>query len=183
MNLYATVMEFCKRFKKEGTEKQLEDILQNEDLLKNAVMTVETIPDIEDYVVTLLQKAIDLRNTISGRRYSDIILTAQKLIREEYMSEEISLNVVAARVCMSPSYFSTIFSKETGKTFIEYLTEVRMERQRNIWYVQIGKRRILHLKLVIRIHTILAFCSKKHRDVLLKNTEQAGRNGDSYVFL
>ena len=28
MNLYATVMEFCKRFKKEGTEKQLEDILQ-----------------------------------------------------------------------------------------------------------------------------------------------------------
>ena len=128
MNLYATVMEFCKRFKKEGTEKQLEDILQNEDLLKNAVMTVETIPDIEDYVVTLLQKAIDLRNTISGRRYSDIILTAQKLIREEYMSEEISLNVVAARVCMSPSYFSTIFSKETGKTFIEYLTEVRMEK-------------------------------------------------------
>ena len=75
-----------------------------------------------------LQKAIDLRNTISGRRYSDIILTAQKLIREEYMSEEISLNVVAARVCMSPSYFSTIFSKETGKTFIEYLTEVRMEK-------------------------------------------------------
>ena len=128
MNLYATVMEFCKRFKKEGTEKQLEDILQNEDLLKNAVMTVETIPDIEDYVVTLLQKAIDLRNTISGRRYSDIILTAQKMIREEYMSEEISLNVVAARVCMSPSYFSTIFSKETGKTFIEYLTEVRMEK-------------------------------------------------------
>ena len=128
MNLYAIVMEFCKRFKKEGTEKQLEDILQNEDLLKNAVMTVETIPDIEDYVVTLLQKAIDLRNTISGRRYSDIILTAQKLIREEYMSEEISLNVVAARVCMSPSYFSTIFSKETGKTFIEYLTEVRMEK-------------------------------------------------------
>ena len=125
---YPIKMDIEHQHKKEGTEKQLEDILQNEDLLKNAVMTVETIPDIEDYVVTLLQKAIDLRNTISGRRYSDIILTAQKLIREEYMSEEISLNVVAARVCMSPSYFSTIFSKETGKTFIEYLTEVRMEK-------------------------------------------------------
>ena len=31
---------------------------------------------------------------------------------------------------MSPSYFSSIFSKEAGKTFVEYLTEVRMEKAR-----------------------------------------------------
>ncbi|MGN1205608.1 MAG: response regulator [Eubacterium sp.] len=134
MNLYATVMGFCQRFKREegscerGAERQLEDMLQNEELLKNAVMTVESVQDIEKYVVTLLEKAIDLRNTISGRRYSDIIITAQRLIREDYMSEDISLNRVAEQVCMSPSYFSTIFSKEMGKTFVEYLTEVRMEK-------------------------------------------------------
>ena len=44
------------------------------------------------------------------------------------MTEEISLNTVAMRVGMSPSYFSSIFSKEVGQTFVEYLTEVRMTK-------------------------------------------------------
>lgn len=44
------------------------------------------------------------------------------------MTEEISLNTVAISVGMSPSYFSSIFSKEAGKTFVEYLTEVRIEK-------------------------------------------------------
>jgi len=29
---------------------------------------------------------------------------------------------------VSTSYFSTVFKKETGKTFIKYLTEFRMEK-------------------------------------------------------
>ena len=29
---------------------------------------------------------------------------------------------------MSPAYFSTVFKKETGQTYINYLTEVRLER-------------------------------------------------------
>lgn len=29
---------------------------------------------------------------------------------------------------MSPAYFSTVFKKETGQTYINYLTEVRLEK-------------------------------------------------------
>ena len=63
-------------------------------------------------------------------RYSDIIMAAKEEIEKHYMTEEISLNTVAMRVGMSPSYFSSIFSKEAGKTFVEHLTEVRMEKAR-----------------------------------------------------
>ena len=133
MDIYATVLTFCKKLRKDaGAEGesygQWEGIRENEEILKQAVTTAESIDDIKDYIGTLLDHAIELRNTVSGRRYSDIIQTAKKRIEQDYMSEDISLNSVAAEVCMSPSYFSSVFSKEMGKTFIEYLTEVRMEK-------------------------------------------------------
>ena len=133
MDIYATVLTFCKKLRKDaGAEGeaygQWEGIRENEEILKQAVTTAESVEDIKDYIGTLLNHAIELRNTVSGRRYSDIIRTAKERIEQDYMSEDISLNSVAAEVCMSPSYFSSVFSKEMGKTFIEYLTEVRMEK-------------------------------------------------------
>lgn len=111
---------------------QMESLRENEEILKRAVSTAESVDDIKAYIGTLLDHAIELRNTVSGRRYSDIIQTAKKRIEQDYMSEDISLNSVAAEVCMSPSYFSSVFSKEMGKTFIEYLTEVRMEKAETV---------------------------------------------------
>ena len=133
MDIYATVLTFCKKLRKDaGVEGEVygqwEGIRENEEILKLAVTTAESVDDIKDYIGTLLDHAIELRNTVSGRRYSDIIQTAKERIEQDYMSEDISLNSVAAEVCMSPSYFSSVFSKEMGKTFIEYLTEVRMEK-------------------------------------------------------
>ena len=133
MDIYATVLTFCKKLRKDaGAEGeaygQWEGIRENEEILKQAVTTAESVDDIKDYIGTLLDHAIELRNAVSGRRYSDIIQTAKERIEQDYMSEDISLNSVAAEVCMSPSYFSSVFSKEMGKTFIEYLTEVRMEK-------------------------------------------------------
>ena len=133
MDIYATVLAFCKKLRKDtGADGeaagQMESLRANEEILKRAVLTAESVDDIKDYIGTLLAHVIELRNTLSGRRYSDIIRTARKRIEQDYMSEDISLNTVAAEVCMSPSYFSSVFSKEMGKTFIEYLTEVRMEK-------------------------------------------------------
>lgn len=52
--------------------------------------------------------------------------------KKQYMSEDISLNTVAAEVGMSASYFSTIFSREMNQTFVEYLTEIRMNKAKEL---------------------------------------------------
>ena len=127
MDAYIVMMSFCEKI--EGIEGEMQ--AQSEEL-KNSMKTSQTLEEIKNYIRMLLKKIIGVRDTISGRRYSDIIEIAKDQIRKTYMSDEISLNTIAAEVGMSPSYFSSIFSKEMGKTFVEYLTEIRMDRAKEL---------------------------------------------------
>lgn len=127
MDAYIVMMSFCEKI--EGIEGEMQ--AQSEEL-KNSMKTIQTVEEIKNYIRMLLKKIIGVRDTISGRRYSDIIEIAKDQIRKTYMSDEISLNTVAAEVGMSPSYFSSIFSKEMGKTFVKYLTEIRMDRAKEL---------------------------------------------------
>lgn len=127
MDAYIVMISFCEKI--EGIEGEMQ--AQSEEL-KNSMKTSQTLEEIKNYIRMLLKKIIGVRDTISGRRYSDIIEIAKDQIRKTYMSDEISLNTIAAEVGMSPSYFSSIFSKEMGKTFVEYLTEIRMDRAKEL---------------------------------------------------
>lgn len=127
MDAYIVMMSFCEKI--EGIEGEMQ--AQSEEL-KNSMKTSQTLEEIKNYIRMLLKKIIGVRDTISGRRYSDIIEIAKDQIRKTYMSDEISLNTIAAEEGMSPSYFSSIFSKEMGKTFVEYLTEIRMDRAKEL---------------------------------------------------
>lgn len=127
MDAYIVMMSFCEKI--EGIEGEMQ--AQSEEL-KNSMKTIQTLEEIKNYIRMLLKKIIGVRDTISGRRYSDIIEIAKDQIRKTYMSDEISLNTIAAEVGMSPRYFSSIFSKEMGKTFVEYLTEIRMDRAKEL---------------------------------------------------
>lgn len=127
MDAYIVMMSFCEKI--EGIEGKMQ--AQSEEL-KNSMKTIQTLEEIKNYIRMLLKKIIGVRDTISGRRYSDVIEIAKDQIRKTYMSDEISLNTIAAEVGMSPSYFSSIFSKEMGKTFVEYLTEIRMDRAKEL---------------------------------------------------
>ena len=90
------------------------------------------VDNTQTYVQMLLETAIDLREAHAGRKYDALIHKAQHYIEENYGEPEISLNVVAQEVNISPNHFSAIFSQETGKTFVEYLTAVRMEKARQL---------------------------------------------------
>lgn len=127
MDAYIVMMSFCEKI--EGIEGEMQ--AQSEEL-KNSMKTIQTLEEIKNYIRMLLKKIIGVRDTISERRYSNIIEIAKDQIRKTYMSDEISLNTIAAEVGMSPSYFSSIFSKEMGKTFVEYLTEIRMDRAKEL---------------------------------------------------
>ena len=79
------------------------------------------------YIVELLQRTITLREKVSGNQYRTILNRAIRFIDQHFTEETISLNVVAKAINISANYFSGIFSQEMGLTFVEYVTQKRME--------------------------------------------------------
>ena len=60
-----------------------------------------------------------------------IIDRAKEYINENFR-RDISLDDVSREVDISPYYFSKLFKQETGKNFIEYLTEIRLKNAREL---------------------------------------------------
>lgn len=58
--------------------------------------------------------------------YNALVRKAVMFMRERYM-EELTLEAVSGHVHVSPSYFSRLFQKETGQTFTEYATKLRLQ--------------------------------------------------------
>ncbi|WP_179233086.1 response regulator [Paenibacillus rigui] len=59
------------------------------------------------------------------------ILKAARYMEENY-AESLSLQQVAAQVHLNAAYFSHLFKKETGRSFVDYLIELRMEKAKQL---------------------------------------------------
>lgn len=49
-------------------------------------------------------------------------------VKEHYGDQDLSIETICSYLSVSAAYFSTVFKKETGKTFINYLTDYRMDK-------------------------------------------------------
>lgn len=72
-----------------------------------------------------------LGNRLEGR-HNDIMLRARRFIADNYASSELSLGSVAAYVGLNEKYFTTRFTKSAGMTFRDYVTELRLDRAKQL---------------------------------------------------
>lgn len=80
----------------------------------------------------ILNTFIEFRDSKSASKYYEMIQKAKQHINLHFADQDISLHSVASIVHVSPNHFSTIFSQETGETFIEYLTQVRINKSKDL---------------------------------------------------
>jgi two-component system response regulator YesN len=66
-------------------------------------------------------------NFFRNNKTSKIIQDVQHYLNEHYHNQELSLVNVAKVFYLNPSYLSRIFRQEVHRTFVDYLTEIRME--------------------------------------------------------
>ena len=111
-------------------------------LLFNALL--ESIPniDLSDAINALLadgrptatavnewinQNASRSENTPAGTSSGFIIQSALEIIKDEFNNPLLSQAEIAEHLGLSQAYFSRLFKKETGETFITYLTRTRLD--------------------------------------------------------
>jgi len=83
--------------------------------------------------IGLLQQGVGMkRETLSAMKYSHVISRAEKYVKENFCSPDISLISTAKHVGMSAAHFSTVFSQTMGRSFINYLTAMRIERAKEL---------------------------------------------------
>ena len=72
-----------------------------------------------------MNEALDQARDNTTRK---VIVEAKEFIQENYADPELSVDVLCRYLHMSPAYFSTVFKRETGQTYVNYLTEVRLQK-------------------------------------------------------
>ena len=70
-----------------------------------------------------------MRRYISNERISaakNLVEEAKNYISNRYQDHRLSVNELCGRLHVSHSYFSAVFKQETGKCFVQYLTDLRL---------------------------------------------------------
>lgn len=123
MDIFYCVQEFLKKLKAEPPE-----VPESAVDIKRVPKVIESVEMTKAYLVDEFTAALQARDRASNDRYGSVIRDAKEYIRANFSQSDLSLNRIAAHIGVSPSYFSSIFKQETGQSFVEYLTQVRMER-------------------------------------------------------
>lgn len=81
-----------------------------------------------DSCLSFREKLISVRS----KSAHSLVEKAKDYVHHHYGEEELSLDSICKVLGVSNSYFSTLFKKETGSSFVSYLTDYRMERSANL---------------------------------------------------
>lgn len=82
----------------------------------------------KQYLNSIMNQLCEMKED-TGKKQT---LLALDYIEKNYQNSELTLQMICKYLSMSPSYFSTIFKKETGETFVEVLTKKRMQVAKNL---------------------------------------------------
>lgn len=108
----------------EFEEKANGNVLSNSDLCRTALQQCTSLREAEELILAAAKKCCLPAEHFQPKSKS--IRLAVEYINDHY-GEPLSLEEVAAQVYLNPDYFSRAFKMETGQTFINYLTDIRLQ--------------------------------------------------------
>ncbi|MBU3145774.1 response regulator [Clostridium sp. CF012] len=109
--------------------------------------------------------SIKIMNYITKDRQDSCTLLVEKTkayINKHYSDSSITINSLCNYLYISPTYFSFIFKKETKMTFINYLTQIRMDASKELIKATKLKSFEIAYKVGYAEPNYFSYCFKKH---------------------
>lgn len=107
------------------------DVFGNITDINSYVTKVSSSGKAEEEISQIIEKVIEFREkTVDAS--SDLVQKAKGMIKERYAQPNLMIANVAAEIGVSPNHLSCIFKQKTGKGFAKYLTEVRIEKAKEL---------------------------------------------------
>ena len=124
------VMELIAEIFRFGSNNQInmDEVFGNNSDLYNQALQLESTDALGAW---LKENCMKMQRQVTNERQDttkSFVTRAVEYVKEHYADQELSIETICSYLNVSAAYFSTVFKKETGKTFINYLTDYRMEQ-------------------------------------------------------
>lgn len=96
--------------------------------LNELITSLQDSNDLKRWLLQVCNKISDHIGTDRENVTQSIISSAKLFIEKLYSDPLLSVEVLCQHLHITPTYFSTIFKKETGQSYVSYLTQLRMEK-------------------------------------------------------
>lgn len=128
ISVYVEILNFLTKY-----DYSIGEIYNDPLILYRNLSLSYNIHDSRDLIKEISQKAAAYVASQNSTSCNTQIQEAKNYIKANFASPDITLQEVAEHVNMGVCYFSSIFKKETGESFINYLTSVRIEKAKELF--------------------------------------------------
>lgn len=123
MNIFMIACKFVRNMNED-----INEIIPEMKDMEVLCLNINSIEELKRHINHIFVKMVSFRDNHKVDKYGKVIEEAKNFIGKKYMSPDLSLNLVAYNINVSPNHFSTIFKNGTGEAFIDYLTKLRIKK-------------------------------------------------------
>lgn len=142
--------------------------ITGEDTLYNEIRSINTVDEMEPYLLDSLIKIMDFHQRKKNRRGRKVVEDALQYIDQEIFSPDLSLNTAAAKIYSNESYLSRVFKKEMGISLMEFILKKRIEESIRLLNSTDMKVYEIAEKIGFRDPHYFSICFKKITGVTVK---------------
>ena len=92
---------------------------------------IDSIEELSFWTLKILERFTESVFDLSKSKHAGTMIEALKYINAHY-EESLTLEKVAGKVHLNPAYLSSLFKKEIGVGFTEYLNKIRVEESKKL---------------------------------------------------